>query len=662
MSQPKSHSYEFGPFRLDLSERQLFRDGTPVSLTRKDFETLAVLVKKSGHVVEKDDLLKEVWADAFVEEANISRHVWTLRKTLGESEEGLKYIETVPRRGYRFTADVREVGDGGEQLVLERHSVTHVIAEEDDDEAAGPGRGIAQDFGRKSPAASSEKQESPRWRRGLSFGVLCALVLGLGAALYHTWTSRETERGQAGVAATAIPRSIAVLPFKTMGEGDNNEYLGMGMTDALITRLGNVSQVLVRPTSAVRKYLGVEKGAASVGQELQVESVLEGSVQRSGDRIRVTVQLIRVSDGAQVWGDKFDDTFTNVFALQDSISEKMAAALELKLTSEEQKRLTKRYTDNVEAYQLYLKGRYHVLKLTPPEIQTGISYFQQAIAIDPSYALAYVGLADAYRSALVGDMPATAFLPQAKAAAQRAIEIDDTLADAHAELGFIIFWYDWDWNAAENQFKRALELNPNDADGHLFYAHLLSNTGRHAEALAEVRRARELDPLNLRTGALEGQFLIHAGRTDEALAGLQKTLELEPNFGFAHLFASSAYIEKGMYPEAIAEGRKARELNGANSHPVAFLGYALAKSGKQAEARAVLAELLNRSKERYVPPYNIALVYNGLDERDETLAWLERGFEQRDPKMVFLKVEPKWNDLRSDQRFQDLLRRVGFMP
>jgi Tfp pilus assembly protein PilF len=250
-------------------------------------------------------------------------------------------------------------------------------------------------------------------------------------------------------------------------------------------------------------------------------------------------------------------------------------------------------------------------------------------------------------------------MPKAKAAAQRAIEIDDTLAEAHAILGFIIFWYDWDWNTAENQFKRALELDSNSADTHLFYANLLSNTGRRAEGFAEAKRARELDPLNRRINGLEAQFLIHAGQTDEALTRLQKTLELDPNYWLAHLYLAGAYIEKGMYSEAVAEARKAREFSGASTTPIAFLGYALAKSGKQAEARAELEELLRLSKENYVSSCNIAMIYNGLDKRDETLAWLERGFAQRDVRMTFLKVEPKWNNLRSDPRFQDLLRRVG---
>jgi len=362
-----------------------------------------------------------------------------------------------------------------------------------------------------------------------------------------------------------------------------------------------------------------------------------------------------------LWTGTFDEKFTDIFIVQDAISTKVAAALALKLSGDEKMRLTRRYTENVEAYQLYLRGRFHIFKLTPPEMNKGISYFQQAIAIDPGYALAYAGLADAYRSlALGGELLPTEFLPKAKAAAQKAIEIDETLSEAHTALGMTIFWYDWDWNEAENQFRRALELNPNSAEAHLFYAHLLSNTGRHAEALFEIKLARELDPLFPFANALEGLFLIHAGQTDEALARVQKTVELEPNFWMPYLFASWAYIEKEMYAEAINEARRARKLSPVQTTAISFDGYALAKSGRRDEARAVLQELLKLSTERFVPPYHIALVYNGLGEQDETFAWLERGFQQRDPKMTFLKVEPKWNNLRSDARFVDLMRRMNF--
>src|SRR5205807_4768639 len=407
--------------------------------------------------------------------------------------------------------------------------------------------------------------------------------------------------------------SIAVLPFVNPNNDPNTEYLADGIPESIINSLSQLPNLRVMSRNSVFHYKGKEMDAQAVAKELKVRAVLTGRVTQRADGLSISVELINTQDNSQIWGQQYNRKLTDVFAIQEEIAKEISEKLRLRLTGEEKKRVTKRYTDNTEAYQLYLKGRYHLAKLTPPEIQTSISYFQQALDIDPSYALAYVGLADGYRSfALVGDMPPGDFFPKAKAAAQKAIEIDDTLAEAHAELGFIIFWYDWNWSAAENQFKRALELDPNSADAHLAYAHLLSNTGRHAEALAEARRARELDPLNLRTNALEGQFLNHAGRTDEALARLLKTFELDPNYLLAHLFAWSVYIEKGMYVEAVAEARRARELNDLSAQPGAYIGYALAKSGERREALAELEGLLELSTERYVPPYLIALVYNGL--------------------------------------------------
>jgi tetratricopeptide (TPR) repeat protein len=432
------------------------------------------------------------------------------------------------------------------------------------------------------------------------------------------------------------------------------------MTETLISSLSQLPNLNVKARSSVFRYKGKDTNAQTIGKELNVQAIVHGRVVQRGQDLTLYVELVDAQTENSLWKQTYNKTMTNLVALQNDIARDVADKLKVKLSGADEQKLAKRYTENVEAYQFYLKGRFHLLKTTRSEFQTSISYFEQAIAIDPSYARAYAGLADAYRSlAVAGEMPSMEVMPKAKAAAQKAIEIDDTLAEAHTALGFIIFWYDWDWNAAENQYKRALELDPNNADTHLFYGHLLSNTGRHAEALAEGKRARELDPLNLRINAFEGQFLLHAGRTDEALARLQKTSELDANYWLPHLFAASAYIEKGMYSEAVAEARKAREFSGASTTPIAFLGYALAKSDKQAEARTELERLLKLSTERYVSLNNIAMIYNGLDERSKTLAWLERGFQQRDSRMVFLKVEPKWNNLRDDPRFQDLLRRVG---
>jgi tetratricopeptide (TPR) repeat protein len=398
-----------------------------------------------------------------------------------------------------------------------------------------------------------------------------------------------------------------------------------------------------------------------IASQLGVQTLVTGDIRQIGDKFVINVRLINGRDDSQIWGNQFVKTSADVIAVQNEIAQAVASNLHLKLTGFEQQQLAKRYTDNVEAYQLYLKGRYHIFKLTPPDIQKGMSYFQQAIEIDPNYTLAYTGLSDAYRNiALSGVNPAIEIMPKAKAAAQRALEIDERLVEAHTSLSSVIFWYEWDWRAAENQLKRALELNQNNADVRLLYAYLLSNTGRHIEALAEAKRARELDPLSLVFNALEGQFLLHAGQIDEARDRLQKTFELDSNFWLAHSFASSAYIEKGMYGEAIAGANRAKELNPFVSHPVAFLCYALAKSGKQAEARNELERLLELSKERNVSPYDIALIYNAFGENDKTFAWLERGFQERDPRMTFLKVEPKWNNLRSETRFISLLRRMNF--
>jgi len=521
-------------------------------------------------------------------------------------------------------------------------------------ESGDASKSIAAEGISTRPVSSAEyifteiKQHKRAVLMAVSVLLLAAVALSSWSLVHRSSSSTQIE-------------SIAVLPFVNASGSPDVDYLSDGMTESLINSLSQLPHLSVKARSSVFRYKGKEVEPQQAASALSVQAILNGRVVQRGDNLTLYLSLVDGRNGNQIWGDQYDRKLTELVTLQNDIARDVSQKLQARLSGADVQKVAKTYTANAEAYQLYLKGRYHVLKLTLSEIQTGISYFQQAIAIDPSYALAYVGLADAYRSALAGDMPTTEVLPKARQAVQKAIELDDNLADAHAELGFIIFWYDWNWTAAENQYKRALELDPNSADTHLFYAHLLSNTGRHTEALAEVKRARELDPLNLRTNALEGQFLIHAGRADEALARLQKTFEMAPDYYFAHFFASSAYIEKGMFPEAIAEAQKARELSGpTNSHPVGFLGYALAKSGKQAEARAILAELLKSASERYVAPYNIALVYNGLGERNETLAWLERGYEQRDQRMVFLKVEPKWNNLRSDPRFQDLMRRVGF--
>jgi DNA-binding winged helix-turn-helix (wHTH) protein/Tfp pilus assembly protein PilF len=460
--------------------------------------------------------------------------------------------------------------------------------------------------------------------------------------------------------ARAPIRTIAVLPFKPLTADHRDEALEMGMADTLIAQLSSSRATIVRPLSSVRKYTSLEQDALAAGRELGVESVLDGSIQSDGSQIRVTVRLTRVADGASLWTGKFDQEFTNVFAVQDTISEKVASALALRLSHDEKKRLTQRCTHNVEAFHCYLKGRYHIGKVTRPAIRKGLEFFQKAIDVDPTYALAYAGVAEAYRRLpITSDVAPKEAFPKAKAAASRALEIDENIADAHLALGFTKLWFDWDWVAAEKEFKVAIDLNPSGGDAHMGYANLLTCVGRHREALAEAQCAVELDPLSLIVNANQAQFLHWARDDDAAWRRVQKTLEIDPDFWVANLALGRLHIQKGEYPDAIIALTKARDFSGANSETVSLIGYAYARAGDRAQADAILGELRSRSNNSHVPPHSIAVIYHGLSDKDQTFQWLEKAYEQRDVRLTFLKTDPKWDSIRSDARFVNLVRRVG---
>ena len=643
MSQQNNEVYEFDQFRLEVSERILWRDGGRVALSEKAFKTLCMLVRRGNHLVTKDELLNEVWADTIVEENNLDKSISLLRQVLGERAGAGKFIETVRGHGYRFVADVRPISS----VASPRGSAN-----------ADAGDAIPEPPALSVRSAGASFQDAPKGGVGdgqrkpgrLIVIAVCSFLI-VGSLLGYRW--RESVKP----APASQVKSVAVLPFKALLAGNRDEALEMGMTDSLISKLGGSEEIIVRSLQSVRRFTALDRDTVSAGRELQADAVLDGSIQTSDGRIRVSLRLMRTGDGMQLWTENFDEKFTDVFAVQDSISERVATALKIRLGN----RQKKRPTDSIEAYQLYMKGRFYLLKAVKQGRETSISYFQQAIAVDPNYALAYAGLADAYRGLTVGgEMPSNEVMPQAKAMARKAIELDDRLAEAHANLGLIHFWYDWDWNAAENQHKRALELDPNNSDALLFYAHLLSVLGRHAEALAKIKRARELDPLSLRVNAIEGMLLTFAGRYDEAITRLQKTLELEPNHRLALMMAARAYTEKGMFAEAIAATGKAQEISPTSSEPIAYGTYALARSGKRAEAQAGLDELFKFSNTRYVPPFSFALVYNALGESEKALDYLEKAFAEKDVRMVWLKVEPKLNNLRNEPRFIELMKRMRF--
>jgi serine/threonine-protein kinase len=484
----------------------------------------------------------------------------------------------------------------------------------------------------------------------IAFALLALAAIGIAIYFY---TARQTS-------VANERRTLAVLPFTNASQDANAEYLADGVSESIINNLSQLSGLKVMSRNSSFRFKNDQSDMRAIAARLNVDTLVTGDIKQVGDKLVINVQLINAADDSQIWGNQYVRTLTDVIAAQNEIAQAVAANLKVKLTPADAVLLSKRYTENAEAYQLYLRGRFHVFKLLPDDIRQGIAYFQQAIDLDPNYALAYAGIADAYRSLAVGSeiSPLDSFA-KSKAAAKRAIEIDDSLSDGHTTLGMTMFWGDWDWSGAEKQLRRAIELNPSDVNAHLFYAHLLSNLGRHPEALNEVRLARELDPLFPFAGALEGQFLFHAGKADEALDRLKKTFDLAPNFWMPHLFASAVYVEQAKYPEAVAEARRARALSAASTYSIAVESYALAKMGNREEAERVLGELIEISKTRDMPATHVALAYNGLGDTERALDWLEKGFTEHDPKMAFLKVDPKWNNLRTAPRFIDLMNRMN---
>ncbi|HEY0406131.1 MAG TPA: winged helix-turn-helix domain-containing protein [Pyrinomonadaceae bacterium] len=501
------------------------------------------------------------------------------------------------------------------------------------------------------PVSASTRPGSASTRRRLPASLFIILPLAaLLAALAYLWLA---NRARPSAQTPAPPGSIAVLPFRPLGMAASDDYLGLGMADALITKLSNIRQISVRPTSAVIKFAGNgQTDPIAAGRELNVDSVLEGSIQRAGDRMRVTVQLISVRESRPLWAHTFDERLTDIFSVQDSISAQVAQALTLKLTGEEQRLLAKRYTENVEAYQSYLRGRYFWNKRNEEALARSIAYFNEAIAGDPGYALAYAGLADAHSVIgfyQFGKLPPEQSFQKAKAAALKALELDDTLAEAHASLALSVGDVDADDAAAEREFKRAIELNPNYATAHHWYSDFLASAGRPTEAMIEIRRALELDPLSLVINATLGERLYHERKHDEAIAQLRKTLEMDAGFGPAHYLLGLALEQKGLYEEAITELNKALAVSGNNPWMVSALGHTLALSGKRNEAQRVLEELRQLSKSRYVTPYDYAIVYLGLGQTAQVSEWLGKIHKDREKLIRAIKDDPRMDSMTTGE-------------
>ena len=627
------HSYCFAGYTLDLIRGCLLQEGQEVKLRPKSFELLRYLVERGGRLVGRAELMQAIWPDTFVSEESLAQCLMEVRRALKDDSQRL--VKTVPRRGYIFITEV-----GG-------------------------------------PAAPAPPAVIRRPNRT---AVLLASVLflaGSGGALLY-WRVFQTPKD---------PATLAVLPFRPLSQNGRDEFLELGMADALITRLSNLRQTVVRPTSAVRRYSNGETDAVTAGRQLRADWVLEGSIQRSDDRIRVTVQLLSVPGGKPSWAETFDEKFTDIFTVQDRISERVADALALQLTGEERKRLSRRYTSDAEAYHLYLRGRYHWNKRTGAGLNKGIEYFQQAIQKDPNYAPAYAGLADSYSVLGSHDQGALApkeAFPKATAAANRAIEIDETLAEAHAALAFIKFNYEWDWAGAEKEFRRVFELDPRYPTPQQWYSQYSMALGRSEASLAASKRGVELDPVDIPINAHLAWHYLYARQYDLAIETCQKTMELDANSPMPNWYLGMAYEQKREYQKAIGELEIAFALSGGGPFPLSSqahayavasdalsggnpvylssLGYAYAAAGNVLGARQVLRDLDELSRRRYVSPYEKAVIHAGLGETEQAFDWLEKAYAERAGWLIYLQVEPRLDRLRSDPRFGHLVRRVGLAP
>ena len=647
--------YEFGPFVLNPAEHTLLRHGEPVPLRPKVFDTLLVLVKNSGHLVEKDELMSAVWPGQFVEEGNLNKAISMLRQALGESAEGNHFIETVPKRGYRFVEDVRDVNGATEdELVVEtRTRARLVIEEETDDEtpaadspmiaaAAAEKRGTQTAAVLAQPAVKFERQAKSR-----TMLAAAAAVLVLAAVAYVFYPARNHG---------AAIGSVAVLPFTNEGGDPEVEYLSDGISESLIDSLSQLSGWKVIARSSSFKYKGKAVDPQEEARSLGVEAILTGRVLRRGDQVQISVELIDARNNTRLWGERYNRRATDLLSLQSEISREIAANLRRQLTAGEQRQLTKRETIDPVAYELLLKGRFYANKGGTDNQKRAVEYFKQAIDVDPAYALAYASLSSEYSKLInLTVLDPRQFIPKAEMAARKAVDLDDNLAEAHLAMADVNSDA-WEWAAAEREHKRAIELNPNLAPAHRRYMFYLIIHGRNDEALAEGRRARELDPLS-RVATAPVYELLLTRQVGQAIEAAKNLLDADQSNPDLHTLVGYIYARKGQYPEAIAAYGQGIRLGDDSTDTQTYLGEAYAKAGETEKAGAILKQL--QIGKEYVSPAGLAIIHGALGEKDKAFALLERAYSLHDQQLIWLGVDGGYDPLRADPRFQDLMRRIG---
>ncbi len=672
--------YAFGDFVLERTQQRVQnRAQETLSLTPRLFAALLFFVERPGELVDKETLFRALWPDLVVEENNLSQVISALRRALGDDTQASRYIQTVPRRGFRFVATVMplpaEMPSGAttgaapvspdattaNETASPPTPVSEPALRPESETAPTPlstpfqGRGF-------NPDSNELNTRQAAKRRTLKLTSIGAATLFTGAGLGWFFYQRYHP------AAPLVSTTVAVLPFKPLvGEG-RDELFEIGMADSLIARLSILPNVIVRSVGSVRRYAGFDQDTLKAARELDVVWIVDGSVQRRDGQIKITARLLSMPNQVAEWSGSFNEKMAGVFDLQDAISERIARVLAPRLNATREAirdaEATLKLdggTRNADAYQLYLAARHHAQGIRATGLRKSVALYHQAIDVDPNYALAFAGLAETYRRMVNGAdvSPVEAFEP-AKIAAKRALAITPNLAEAHAALGWILFWFDYNWLGAERVFREAIALNANVSEAYFGLGHLLLCVGRADEGLRHIATARELDPMSLIINSLEASFLIWQGRRDEASKRLSRALEIDPDFWVTHLTMGELFLFDKKPDSALASFRRADVLADESTQATAVLGAQLARMGKIDEARALLKKLVVRAAERYVPPTSIAAIHAALGENNLALDALERAYAVRDAKLCYMKTDWRWNPLRAEPRFAALMQRMKF--
>jgi DNA-binding winged helix-turn-helix (wHTH) protein/TolB-like protein/Tfp pilus assembly protein PilF len=639
MSRRVRHLYEFGPFRLDPEKPCLWRNGEPVALTPKAIETLLVLIQQNGKLVEREALMTAIWPDTFVEDGNLNFNVSMLRKALGTDAAGEQYIQTIPRHGYRFRAEVREVTEEISALAAERQVGARVIEHE-----------------LEAPAESEVTSAQPLPRlpvqnnRWVYVAAVLAAVVMIAIGLWFFFHRQGTP--------TSGIRSVAVLPFQSLGDDDTDKTIALGLTDTLVTRLGSLRSVAVRPIVSVGRYAKGEQDPVEIGRKLQVDAVVAGTLQHTEGHLRINAHLLRVADGVLIWSGSFDENESDLFKLQDELSLQATQSLVSRLTDKEKILLGKRYTQSSEAFHAYWRGRFFLEKRNPLK---AIPEFRQAIDYDPNYALAYAGLADAYTAQAISTSGADDELfESARVSINKALALDPNLSDSQTSLAQLKYHYYWDWQGAEQAFRRALELDPNSVNAHQFYARLLATLGRYGEALVEVEKARELDPRSIDLAVPLFAILEKQGRYDEALKALETSLQMDKDASVAQRAVGKIHLLKGEYTRVVELAHEhfpnSKEIDLFWASMLATAYYKIGQKDKAAEMQEYLKQLAAKDSKAL---YFLVMHYSELGRTDEAIAALQKCLELREDRMVWTKDEPRFAGIKNDPRFQAILRKMN---